>query len=71
VTTVIATWLPKVREARAVLPDPNAREMMLLPPMPMAIPVLLMRNVMGMTTVMAPMASGPTQRPTKMVSTIM
>lgn len=53
------------------MPEPKAREVLLLPPMPMAMPLLLMRNVIGMTTVMARMAKGSTQRPTKIVPTIM
>ncbi len=52
-------------------PEPKALDKTELPPIPTASPMAAIKKVTGITTVMAEIANGPIQRPTKMVSTIM
>ncbi len=61
-------WLPKVFSAFSVLSAPRAREMILLPPMPMAIPRAAIKKDTGKTTLIAAMAIDPIQFPTNTVS---
>lgn len=62
---------PNTRSALVSCPAPSARDKTELPPIPMARPSAAIKKVIGITTVMAEIANGPIQRPTKMVSTIM
>ena len=61
-------WFPKVCRAFSLLSAPKAREIMLLPPIPIAIPRAAIKKDTGNTTLMAAMAMEPIQLPTKMVS---
>jgi len=64
-------WLPKVLSAFSFNPAPKALEIMLLPPIPMAMPKAAIKKDTGRTTLMAAMAIEPIQLPTKIVSTRM
>jgi hypothetical protein len=61
--------LPKVRFALSVLSAPNAREIILDPPIPIAIPKAATKKEIGKTTPMAASASELIQFPTKILST--
>ena len=67
--SVKVIWFPKVLFAFAGLPLPSALEIMLAPPMPMAMPMAPIKNETGKTTLMAAMPMLPIQFPTKMEST--
>ena len=67
--SVNVIWFPNVFKAFSWLLAPKALEMMLDPPIPMAIPKAAIKKETGNTTLMAAMAMEPIQLPTKMEST--